>query len=76
MGSIQRRIVLDAARKKLFVDYPNDANYKLANESVELVHSALSQEHKNLLSIDALRMVFDTFTNGAGYPISRQHCCA
>jgi len=68
IGSLRRRIVLDDARKKLTDVYPNQATTSqlesggLTNFATQL-HNALTQEDSNLLSLEALQMIFDSSYN-------------
>ena len=71
IGSIWRRMVLNEARKKLINKYPNQAAFNFNSESlsnsVTLLHNALSDEDLKLLSLDALRVIFDSSYNSIRY---------
>lgn len=54
---------MDDARKKLTIDYPNTASLQSETFSLNELHNSLSQEHSDLLSLDALRVIFDSSEN-------------
>jgi hypothetical protein len=65
LHALNRRIVLDDARDKLAIDYsftPDELRPRRSDVGllVQHIQSRLNSEHSNLLSYDALTMMFDS----------------